>query len=241
MAGLSVFEWIVVFAVGAMVVNGIGIWVIYKNRDWAEKSIEHFMCFAAGTLISSALIIGFPQAYANNSQAGFAALVGFLFMFFSNRIIKRKSGLPSLAFGLTALIGIAIHSFVDGIIYTVTFNVSLLIGFVAGTGLVVHEFAEGVITYSVLLKGGINEKKAIFFAFLTASLTTPVGAMIAYPIVRQLSTQILGMAMGFVVGVLIFVSAAHLLPEVQEHPKKHSYIAFLSGVALALLLKLFKG
>lgn len=231
----STYSWILIFAFSAMLLNSIGIWVIYTSKEWAERFLEHFMCFAAGTLIASALIIAFPQAVAQTSHAGTAALAGFLFMFFSSQIIKKRSQKPQLALGLTALEGIAIHSFVDGVIYTVTFSVSTLIGFVAGTGLVVHEFAEGVITYSVLLKGGIPKRKAVLYAFFAAALTTPVGAVIAYPVVKLLSPPVLGMALGFVVGVLIFTSAAHLLPEVQEHQKKHSYLAFLAGVALAIL------
>ena len=40
-----------------------------------------FICVAAGILISSPLIIAFPQAISKNENAGFAALAGFVFMF----------------------------------------------------------------------------------------------------------------------------------------------------------------
>lgn len=230
------FKWIVVFALSAMLVNSIGIWFVFRNKEWTEKYIEYFMCFAAGVLISSPLIMAFPEALNRNSQAGIAALAGFIFMFFSNKYIKYKTNQPQLAFGITALEGIGIHSFIDGIIYTVTFSVSIYTGIVAGVGLVVHEFAEGVITYSVLIKGGVNPKKAMFYAFLVAALTTPIGAFIAYPVVSVLSSEVLGLMLGFVVGVLIYVSASHLLPEVEEHDKKHSYLAFISGIILALFI-----
>jgi len=41
------------------------------------------------------------------------------------------------------------------------------------------------------------------------------------------------MLLGFVSGVLIYVSASHLLPEAREHEKRHSFLAFTVGVALA--------
>jgi len=53
----SVFIWVAIFALSAMVVNSLGIWVIYKNKEWAEKNKEYFMCFAARVLISSPLIM----------------------------------------------------------------------------------------------------------------------------------------------------------------------------------------
>jgi zinc transporter ZupT len=96
--------------------------------------------------------------------------------------------------------------------------------------------AEGIITFSFLVKGGIKPQKAILYAFLVASLTTPIGAFIAYPFVSQLDDAVLGLALGFVVGVLIYVSASHLLPETRVNERHHSYLAFLAGVAFALLL-----
>jgi hypothetical protein len=36
--------------------------------------------------------------------------------------------------------------------------------------------------------------------------------------------------------VLIYVSAAHLLPEARSYEKAHSVLAFLAGVGLALFI-----
>jgi zinc and cadmium transporter len=232
----STFTWVAIFAVSAAVINAFGILTIYKYKEWAERAKTYFMCFAAGVLIAVPLMLAFPEAVEKNFYAGFAALVGFLFMFFSNKIIQVRTKQKSLAFGITAVEGIAIHSFVDGVIYAVSFSTSVLTGFLAGTGLVVHEFAEGIITFSVLIEAGLNEKKAILYALLVSALTTPLGAFIAYPFVSKLSSSILGLALGFVVGVLIYVSASHLLPEARGHEKKHSLIAFLLGIVLALFI-----
>lgn len=223
-----------------MLVNGAGIWFVYRNRQWAEQTKEYFMCFAAGVLISSPLIMAFPKAISMNTNAGLSALAGFIFMFFSNRLIQYKTQQAELAFGITAMEGIGLHSFIDGIIYTVTFSASTAVGLLAGAGLVIHEFAEGIITFSFLVKGGVRPRKAFFYAFLVASLTTPLGAFIAYPIVRNLNTSLLGILLGFVVGVLIYVSASHLLPEARAHEKHHSFLAFFFGIAFSLLLLLIK-
>jgi zinc and cadmium transporter len=40
MNSISTFSWISIFALGAMLVNGAGIWFVYKNRQWAEQSKE---------------------------------------------------------------------------------------------------------------------------------------------------------------------------------------------------------
>jgi len=235
MIEFDTFTWVAIFAISAAIINSIGIFAVYKKKRWTEKAKTYFICFAAGVLISVPLTFSFPAAVEKNFYAGFAALTGFLFMFLSNKIIKQKTKQKSLAFGITAAEGIAIHSFIDGIIYAVTFSVSILMGFMAGIGLVVHEFAEGVITFSFLIAGGLSKKKSAIYAFFVAALTTPIGAFVAYPLVSRLSSSALGLALGFVVGVLIYLSASHLLPEARGH-EKHSIWAFLAGVALALFI-----
>jgi len=107
------------------------------------------------------------------------------------------------------------------------------VGVLSAGGLVAHEFAEGAITYLVLIKGGMEKRAAMVYAFLIASLTTPLGAFVAYPFISPLGGEVLGMLLGFVSGVLIYVSASHLLPEAREHEKRHSFLAFMVGVALA--------
>jgi len=240
MIELSTPILIIIFALSAAIVNAIGILAIYKNLKWVEKTKTLFMCFAAGILISTPLIFALPAAIQKNPNAGFAALIGFLFMFFSNELIKRKTKQKTLAFGVTAIEGIGIHSFVDGVIYVVAFSSGSIIGILAGIGLVIHEFAEGVITFSVLRDAKIEAKKAVKYALLTATLTTPIGAFVAYPFVNQLEQSTLGLALGFVSGVLIYVSASHLLPEARKHEKEHSAWALLAGVALALFMVLIK-
>ena len=232
--------WIGIFAIGAMIINGIGILTMYRNREFAERNKVYFICFAAGVLITAPLVHIFPHAMVGNQYAGIAALVGFLFMYSSNKIIKLKTKEKELAFGITAIEGIGIHSFIDGIIYSVTFSVSTYTGILAGIGLATHEFAEGVIAFSVLLKGGLTCKKAAFIAFLVAGMTTPLGAFLVYPFIKTLSGENLSLALGFVGGVLVYVSASHLLPESREHEQHHSHVAFLLGVGLALLLTIIE-
>ncbi|MDD4029166.1 MAG: ZIP family metal transporter [Caldisericia bacterium] len=237
------FLWIALFAISSAIINAVGIMAVYNKQTWTESVKTLFMCFASGVLIAVPLMYTLPKASIMNSNAGIAALVGFLFMHFSNYIIQSITKKDSLTFGLTAIEGIGIHSFIDGLIYTITFTTSALAGVVSGIGLVVHEFAEGVITYSVLMEASMSPKKAVRYALIVSSFTTPIGAFIAYPFIQKLSPSTLGLALGFVSGVLIYVSASHLLPEARstkKHPTKHSIWAFLAGIALAIAIVLLK-
>jgi ZIP family zinc transporter len=236
----NTFYWMAGFAVSAALVNAAGIFSIVKFREKAESAKTYLMCFAAGVLISTPLMLALPQAIEKNFYAGFMAAGGFLFMVFSNRYIRYRAKRKSLAFGIVAAEGIGIHSFVDGVIYAVTFSVSILTGLLSAIGLVVHEFAEGVITYLFFMNAGVKKRTAVIFALLIASLTTPIGAFIAYPFIGQVSDSGLGLLLGFMAGVLIYVSASHLLPTAIEDERQHSLFAFLGGVGLAVFIVLSK-
>lgn len=232
------FMWVASFAVLAALVNGLGILAIAQHRRWAETAKTYFMCFAAGVLISTPLMLALPQAIQKNFHAGFMAAGGFLFMMFSNRLAQYHTRKKSVAFGIIVAEGIGIHSFMDGVIYAVTFSASITTGLLSATGLVVHEFAEGVITYLVFMEAGATRTRSVLYALLVASLTTPLGAFVAYPFVGRLSQSHLGLMLGFTAGVLIYVSASHLLPEATGENKQHSLLAFVGGVGLAVFIVL---
>ena len=241
---MSTFTYIAIFAVLSAIINGFGILAIAKERKWVRGVRDKAICFAAGLLISTPLVLALPNAAVQAEKpyyAGLLALGGFLFMLLSNRFIKYRTKQKELAFGITAAEGIALHSLVDGIIYTVTFSTSILTGVIAATGLVVHEFAEGIITYLMFMESEVGDKKAKLYAFLVAGLTTPIGAFVAYPLISEVAAQHLSLLMGFVAGVLIYISASHLLFEVKQHEEeeglgKHSLLALLLGVGLAMII-----
>jgi zinc transporter ZupT len=229
------FFWIALFAILAALINGLGIFTLYKNQAWALKTKPYFICFAAGVLISTPLMMALPQAILKNFYAGFMALLGFLFMFFSNALIKKRTQTEVLAFGIVAAEGIGIHSFIDGVIYTVTFSISITVGFWPRRDWSFTNLPKGSLP-TPFFKGRGEKKRAMFYAFLVAGLTTPLGAFVAYPLINRLSESSLGLMLGFVAGVLIYISAAHLLPEARGEEKKHSGYAFLSGVGLAIFI-----
>ncbi len=81
----------------------------------------------------------------------------------------------------------------------------------------------------------MSKKTAGWSAFFVAALTSPLGAFIAYPVVSKLTGSMLGLTLGFMVGVLIYISSSHLLPEAQEQ-KKSILIGRLSEVSPWLCL-----
>jgi phosphatidylserine synthase len=112
MSDNNTFFWIALFAILAAIINWLGIFILYRYRNWAIQSKPYFICFAAGVLISTPLMLALPQAIEKNFYAGFTALLGFLFMFFSNGLfwisycygLHKLTPLNDLIFYLTIML-----------------------------------------------------------------------------------------------------------------------------------------
>ena len=69
--------------------------------------------------------------------------------------------------------------------------------------MVLHEFPEGIITYLLLMRGGVYERRAMLLAFLAAAVTTPFGMLVSYPLIRQIEEATLGILLAVSAGALV--------------------------------------
>ena len=179
-----------------------------------------------------------------NKAAPIYLLAGYLFMHFFNKFITayvcNKPTSVDYKIGITPMIGIGFHSFLDGIIYSITFSVSVFTGLLATTGMVLHEFPEGIVVYLLLIRSGFSDRVAFLLAFLTAALTTPIGMLISFPFIAQISQSGLGVLLACSAGTLIYVGASHLLPHAEQEPKRYSLVAFIFGILVTVVIILTK-
>jgi len=244
MTPTSNFLWVILASSLACIVTSTGIYVINKNAQWGIKNISYFMSFAAGVLISVSFMHIVPKSFSMNDQAADFLLIGFMGMYVINRFLglyvcnNREN--TEIAAGIIPMIGIGFHSLIDGVIYSVTFNTNIFTGILAAIGMVLHEFPEGIVTYLLLEKAGISRKKAVFWAFLAAALSTPLGTLISYPFINQINRPTLGLFLSISAGALIYVGATHLLPAVEKENKKYTLLSLLAGFSIAVIIVLSK-
>ena len=67
---------------------------------------------------------------------------------------------------------------------------------------------------------------------------TPVGALLAYPFVDRLEPAALGAMLAISGGALVYVGAAHLLPQVAYEGRRRNLLAVAAGVLVAAILAL---
>ena len=229
----------------AGLVTSSGIYTIRRFADWGRRNTAYFMCFAAGVLISASFLHMIPKSLSLNPQAPAWLLAGFFGMHLFNRFLtafvcERDPSRRDLALGVLPMLGIGFHSFIDGFIYSIAFTVSILTGFLATVGMVLHEFPEGIVTYLLLVKGGIAQRRAMWLAFLAAAATTPLGMLVSWPLVSRIDSLTLGALLAMSAGALVYVGATHLLPRADQEHKRYSLIALAGGVAVAAVIVMSK-
>ncbi|BAZ94040.1 ZIP family metal transporter [Thiohalobacter sp. COW1] len=225
----------------AALVTSLGIYTIRRFTAWGHRNTTYFMCFAAGVLVSASFLHIIPKSFSMNPQAPFWLLAGFLGLHLFNRFVtafvcERDPERKDYAIGLIPMLGIGLHSLIDGFIYSITFTVSILTGYLATLGMVLHEFPEGIITYLLLVRGGIAERRAVLLAFLAAAATTPLGMLVSYPFISAIDRDMLGALLSLSAGALVYVGATHLLPRAEQEHRRYSLVALAGGVFVAMII-----
>jgi zinc transporter ZupT len=226
-------------------ITSAGILLVGRYEEWARDHAVYFMSFAAGVLLTVSLVHITPRSSQMSDTAPLFLLAGFLGLFLSNRFLSlflTDDEQPMRrAWGLVPILGIGFHSFVDGVIYSITFKTSLFTGALTAIGMILHEFPEGIIAFVLLKRGGYGRKRAMLYAFLAAALSTPLGALVSYPLMQQITVRALGSLLAVSAGALIYVGATHLLPAVEKESKPYTLLTMLAGVAAGLIIIMSKG
>lgn len=225
-------------------VSTVGLLSMASLGDWGKKNSAYFSAFAIGVLLVAVLFHLTPEALSYTGQAWRWIVGGFIGMSvlgFSLRLLSQnsRSGL-GLAIGYASVIALGFHSFVDGLIYEVTYSAEFFTGSLATAGLLLHEFPEGVIAYFLARDAGLDRIRSVVWAFISASLTTVAGAVVASGFVSDGDRLPIGELLGLAAGGLVYILVFHLGPHASLTPKKRGYVIASSGVVIALAAVVFR-
>ena len=149
--------------------------------------------------------------------------------------------------GLFTALAIAIHNFPEGL---ATFLAALEdpgIGVAIAIAIALHNIPEGISVSVPIFYATGDRKKAFTYSFLSG-LAEPIGAGIAYVVLRlvvggdagAIPPQVMGLLFGGVAGVMVYISLDELLPTSRAYGKGHdSLLGLIAGMlvmALSLLL-----
>ncbi|MFN3314639.1 MAG: ZIP family metal transporter [Hyphomonas sp.] len=227
------------FGLLAALIASLGLIAVALRSDWTARQSGLFSLAAGGMLIALSLLHILPEALLLSPRAPNFLLGGFLaglIMTFAIRSLFPEKPETSRAGAITPILAVALHSFLDGVIYSVTFAASYESGVYASTSLIMHEFAEGVIAFAILARHGYRVREALFWAFLAAAATTPLGVVVSGVFMGGLGPETVAGLYAVSAGLLIYVATGPLMQPLKEEPPARAIGAFGAGIVIAALL-----
>jgi len=216
---------------GASLITIAGSEIVAGLRHYAAP-------VAAGVLLALAFGDVFPEAIA---MAQTSAVLGAAGAFTLLYLIETFASAPEHAEAhapadggelATMLVGLAVHNAADGFAIGIT---SVLTGSAAsllGIGVLIHQFPVGLSFAAMLTALGMPRRRVALASLLMATLIPLATAVtLLVPVGGTRSTATL---LGASAGLLLYIGAAHLLPEV--HANRHNRGAALAFAATLLLM-----
>jgi len=230
---------------GAATLAGISI-VLWKH-DLALRYSHYINSFAAGVLLTIALIHLVPESVELSGNALLIVLGAFLAFYLLEAVLVFHSG-SAIHFangcardlhtkGITIFSGLFIHSLIDGVIIATGFEASHALGLFTAMGVILHELPEGVTSFALMLRS--MSRKNAFYLSLAVGLATPVGAVAGLAFLGGLSESALGIMMAIAGGSFLYVAASDLIPETHERDVLQNVVFLLAGAGLFYFLGRF--
>jgi zinc and cadmium transporter len=230
----------------------VGVLVLWLKDQQLKKILLYLVSFSVGGLFGDAFIHLIPEAI---EESGFGTsislliLLGILFSFVVEKFLQwRHCHIPTSSehphsFAYMNLFGDAVHNLIDGLIVGGSYLVSIPIGVSTTLAVIFHEIPQELGDFGVLIHGGFNKKKAVWFNFLTA-LTAILGAIIAFVVGTTLKGFI-PLLIPFAAGNFIYIAGSDLIPELRkdEPDLKKATLQVVSitlGVVIMLLVLLLE-
>jgi zinc and cadmium transporter len=204
----------------------------------SQKSLALLLSFSAGVLLGAVFFHMIPEAGKFlHDGLGLAVLGGFLLIFTLERFVFvhacEERGCDIHQMGIPAFLGISLHSLLDG----VALGAGLLIpelGPVVLLAVIIHKMPDGISISSILLSAGWN-RRTVGLLSLLFSLTTPVGAIVAYLFLSAVAAESVAVAIGISAGTFLAIATADILPQVHRIEERNpmTLVFLLSGLAVS--------
>jgi zinc and cadmium transporter len=224
------------FGLAAAVVTTIGLILMRVQSNWGEASKGGFELAAAGMLIGLSVLHMLPEALHRSPHALWFILGGFTIGLGSEQLMRavQAADVPTGRMAaLTPVLAIALHSTLDGAVYAVSFAADYASGVYTALSLILHEVPEGIVAYAILSRHGFSQKAAFGLAFLAAAATTPLGALIAAPMLVGVGAGGLAALYALSAGLLVYVATGPLLVPLRHAPSARGALAVVIGAGLA--------
>jgi len=229
-------------------ISFVGVFALYLKEKSLQKITLPLVSMSAGALLGGALLHMIPEAVeemGNVNTVWVWVLIGFSLFLLLEQFIhwhhchkspsKHKEPVTYLI-----LIADGLHNFIDGLAIAGAFLVDVRVGIVAWFACAAHEIPQEFGDFGILIHGGWNKSKALWFNFFSG-LTMVLGGLVAYYFSASYDVSFL---LPFAAGNFIYIAASDLIPEVKHSEKIKTNIihfaSFLLGIAIIFVVGMFE-
>ncbi len=230
----------------------VGVLIFSLKEDYLKKILLYLVSFSAGGLFGDVFIHLIPEVieeFGFGINGSILILSGITVTFIMEKFLQwRHCHIPTSndhphSFAYMNLFGDAIHNFIDGLIIGGSYLVNISLGVATTLAVIFHEIPQEIGDFGILIYGGFNKSRALFFNFLTA-LTAIVGVIIALTLGSHLQDMNQYILL-FSAGNFIYIAGSDLIPELhKEEPillkSSLQLIAFVFGFLIMLSLVLLE-
>jgi zinc and cadmium transporter len=233
---------------GATVIDGLlglsGIFSLFVHDTLLKKIIKTLVAFSAGALLGGGFFHLLAESLGKLSiMLSFGiTILGFLLFFLLEEYLHwhqcEKCDIHPYSYLM--IIGDSFHNFIDGLVIAGTFMTSVHLGLITSLLIIAHELPQELGIFAVIVSGGFEKGKAIFYSFV-AQITCVLGGIVGFLFITKIevfSTYLLP----FAAGGFIYIAAADLIPGMHktEGAEKITSFAWLClGLLFMLATKIF--
>lgn len=212
------------FAAGVMILVSVGdllpesVRYLLPGRSVLQADVWMFLFLCVGLLCAFGIERALPGAPVPVFAGGDAALA---------RV------------GMVTAAAVTLHNLPEGIATFIAGYADLRLGLPVAISIALHNIPEGI-AVSVPLYFGTGSRKKAFFLSALSGLSEPLGALLAFTVLRPfLSPFLLGALFAWVSGIMLWLSFAGLIPSAGSAGHAGWAAAGILGGVAAMQLALF--
>lgn len=225
-----------VFGLVAALANAVGGLMVTSKKAWNQALLKDFIALGAGFMLTAVFLEFIPESIALDPEAAPPLILGgyLLIHFFEHTLASHfhfgeethPEAFVEPAVSFFAFFGLLIHTFFDGVSIAAGFGVSHSLGILIFVAIFLHKIPEGFTIASIVLAAGQGRRRALGAA-ICLGLSTLLGVLGSAPL-----GGLLGPRLAVSAGVMIYVAASDLVPEVNREKGLRTALLVFVGVAL---------
>lgn len=244
---MSTFAWILTSTFAMSLIAWVGLITLFFKEQFLKKIIFPLVAFSAGALLGGAMLHMIPEALeeANGINIFLWVLIGFSLFLLLEQFIHwhhchKAPSEHRHPVTYLILIADALHNFLGGMAIASAFIIDIKLGIITWLVAAAHEIPQEFGDFGILVHGGWDKMKALWFNFISA-LTVVLGGIVAYFLSSQINIIYL---LAIAAGNFIYISSSDLIPEIKHagsiKNKLIHFICFILGIALIYLTLFIK-